>query len=147
MAGQSGHQPDTRCRGRGTLLGDEIFGCDGGVSVTKISDPDRFPGFSLEILNCERLMPGPDFCAHERVRWLQYGRFVSEARHHRVETVRASVKVGESSWTRIDLVERAADDRFRNPLVARTDKYARVGQTGPRAAMGGHRRPPVTRTA
>src|SRR2546422_167986 len=100
------------------------------MSVTKIRYTDRFFRLALEILDRQRLMPGPDFCAHKRFRWLQYGRFFSETRHHRFEAVGTSVKVGKSSWTRIGLVIWVCGDCFRNPLVGRTDKYARIGDVG-----------------
>src|SRR5436309_6628859 len=117
------------------------------MAVTKIPDPDRFLRLALEILDRQGLMPGPDFSAHKRLRWLQYGRLLSEPRHHRVEAVGTSVKVGKSAWARIDLVEWVCGDGFGNPLVGGADKYARLRDVGCCGQIVSCIRPPVDRSA
>ena len=48
------------------------------MSITKIGDANRLRGLALEIINRHRLMPRPDFRAHERVRRHQHGGFPSQ---------------------------------------------------------------------
>src|ERR1039457_1387366 len=108
-----------RCWWR-TLKLDGFFGGDGGVTMTEIGGPDGFLGLALKILNRRRLMPRPDFRAHERVRRQQHGGFAAQPRHDRVETKGASVKIRETNRSGSEQIKRIGRNRGGNAVVART---------------------------
>src|SRR6185436_20920168 len=92
---RSRHRPDARRRWRRALQLDELFRGDRRVPITEISYPNWLFGLALEVLDRQRLMPRPDLRSHEGIGGLHDRRFLAEARHDRVETVRASIELAE----------------------------------------------------
>src|SRR5262245_5661303 len=90
----SGHGTNAGGRGWFALVLYAGVRRDGGMTVAKVNHFNRlFP--AVEIIERERLMPRPDFPAHECVAWLWNRALFPQARHHGVQAKGTAGKISQ----------------------------------------------------
>src|SRR6185436_1058374 len=133
---------------RRALQLDELFRGDRRVPITEISYPNWLFGLALEVLDRQRLMPRPDLRSHEGIGGLHDRRFLAEARHDRVETVRASIELAETLRFGSERVERIGGDGLGQSIVCRAhEDTGRIREIRRPGKIRHGIRPPVDRAA